>query len=60
MTSVNSPVIEYYPVDFKSDLNGKQQEWEAVVLIPFIQEVKQLGTFIVFIQGKTVENIPCI
>ena len=40
MTSVNSPVIEYYPVDFKSDLNGKQQEWEAVVLIPFIQEVK--------------------
>nr|XP_033337296.1 5'-3' exoribonuclease 1 [Megalopta genalis] len=33
-----SPIIEYYPVDFKTDLNGKQQEWEAVVLLPFINE----------------------
>uniref|UniRef100_A0A3Q2UKD7 Uncharacterized protein n=1 Tax=Fundulus heteroclitus TaxID=8078 RepID=A0A3Q2UKD7_FUNHE len=38
MTSPNSPIIEYYPLDFKTDLNGKQQEWEAVVLIPFIDE----------------------
>ncbi|XP_037537485.1 5'-3' exoribonuclease 1 [Nematolebias whitei] len=38
MTSTNSSIIEYYPVDFKTDLNGKQQEWEAVVLIPFIDE----------------------
>uniref|UniRef100_A0A3P8X0H4 5'-3' exoribonuclease 1 n=1 Tax=Cynoglossus semilaevis TaxID=244447 RepID=A0A3P8X0H4_CYNSE len=40
MTSENSSIIEYYPLDFKTDLNGKQQEWEAVVLIPFIDEVK--------------------
>uniref|UniRef100_H2SH05 5'-3' exoribonuclease 1 n=1 Tax=Takifugu rubripes TaxID=31033 RepID=H2SH05_TAKRU len=39
MNSENSPIIEYYPHDFKTDLNGKQQEWEAVVLIPFIDEV---------------------
>ena len=39
MTSEFSPIIEYYPLDFKTDLNGKQQEWEAVVLIPFIDEV---------------------
>lgn len=39
MTSDTSPIIEYYPTDFKTDLNGKQQEWEAVVLIPFIDEV---------------------
>uniref|UniRef100_A0A7N9B0X1 5'-3' exoribonuclease 1 n=1 Tax=Mastacembelus armatus TaxID=205130 RepID=A0A7N9B0X1_9TELE len=38
MTSESSPIIEYYPLDFKTDLNGKQQEWEAVVLIPFIEE----------------------
>ncbi|XP_019512484.1 PREDICTED: 5'-3' exoribonuclease 1 isoform X4 [Hipposideros armiger] len=38
MTSEDSPIIEYYPPDFKTDLNGKQQEWEAVVLIPFIDE----------------------
>lgn len=40
MTSENSLIIEYYPHDFKTDLNGKQQEWEAVVLIPFIDEVR--------------------
>lgn len=39
MGSENSPIIQYYPHDFKTDLNGKQQEWEAVVLIPFIDEV---------------------
>ncbi|XP_026520355.1 5'-3' exoribonuclease 1 isoform X1 [Notechis scutatus] len=38
MTSDESPIIEYYPTEFKTDLNGKQQEWEAVVLIPFIDE----------------------
>uniref|UniRef100_A0A673GCT4 5'-3' exoribonuclease 1 n=1 Tax=Sinocyclocheilus rhinocerous TaxID=307959 RepID=A0A673GCT4_9TELE len=38
MTSPGSPIVEYYPQDFKTDLNGKQQEWEAVVLIPFIDE----------------------
>uniref|UniRef100_A0A8C9TQN7 5'-3' exoribonuclease 1 n=1 Tax=Scleropages formosus TaxID=113540 RepID=A0A8C9TQN7_SCLFO len=42
MTSPGSPIIEYYPLDFKTDLNGKQQEWEAVVLIPFIDEVAQV------------------
>uniref|UniRef100_A0A672R2Z3 5'-3' exoribonuclease 1 n=1 Tax=Sinocyclocheilus grahami TaxID=75366 RepID=A0A672R2Z3_SINGR len=38
MTSPGSPIVECYPQDFKTDLNGKQQEWEAVVLIPFIDE----------------------
>ena len=40
MIMEQSPIIDYYPVDFKTDLNGKQQEWEAVVLIPFIDEVR--------------------
>lgn len=34
-----SPVIDYYPLQFETDLNGKMQPWEAVVLIPFIDEV---------------------
>nr|XP_033814322.1 5'-3' exoribonuclease 1 isoform X3 [Geotrypetes seraphini] len=42
MTSEDSPILEYYPLDFKTDLNGKQQEWEAVVLIPFIDEKRLL------------------
>lgn len=38
LTQTESPIIDYYPLDFKTDLNGKKQEWEAVVLIPFIDE----------------------
>jgi len=36
----SSPIIDFYPLDFSMDLNGKRQEWEAVVLIPFIDEVQ--------------------
>uniref|UniRef100_A0AAY5F3K8 5'-3' exoribonuclease 1 n=1 Tax=Electrophorus electricus TaxID=8005 RepID=A0AAY5F3K8_ELEEL len=43
MMSQSSPIIEYYPLDFKTDLNGKQHEWEAVVLIPFIDEKRLLA-----------------
>ncbi|KAF5282795.1 hypothetical protein FQR65_LT02792 [Abscondita terminalis] len=38
MTDEESLIKDYYPEDFKTDLNGKKQEWEAVVLIPFIDE----------------------
>lgn len=38
VTDEESPIIDYYPTDFKTDLNGKQQYWEAVVLLPFIDE----------------------
>lgn len=38
MTDASSKIIDYYPVDFETDLNGKKQEWEALVLIPFIDE----------------------
>ncbi|XP_053529543.1 5'-3' exoribonuclease 1 [Ictalurus punctatus] len=48
MTSPSSPIIEYYPVDFRTDLNGKQQEWEAVVLIPFIDEERLLAAMALY------------
>ena len=39
MTDEHSPILDFYPLKFSIDLNGKRQEWEAVVLIPFIDEV---------------------
>nr|CAG8530056.1 5571_t:CDS:10 [Entrophospora candida] len=38
MTDPNSPIIDFYPNEFELDLNGKKQEWEAVVKIPFIDQ----------------------
>ncbi|KAE8221479.1 hypothetical protein CF319_g5174 [Tilletia indica] len=42
MTNPESPIISFYPANFDADLNGKTQDWEAVVRIPFIDEKKLL------------------
>ncbi|XP_017055153.1 5'-3' exoribonuclease 1 [Drosophila ficusphila] len=38
MLNPASPLAEFFPLEFESDLNGKKHDWEAVVLIPFIDE----------------------
>jgi len=38
MTDSASPIIDFYPPDFKVDANGKKNPWEAVNLLPFIDE----------------------
>jgi 5'-3' exoribonuclease 1 len=42
MYDVNSPILDFYPTEFEQDLNGKKQDWEAVVKIPFIDEGRLL------------------
>ncbi|XP_047138728.1 5'-3' exoribonuclease 1 isoform X1 [Hydra vulgaris] len=42
MVEETSTIIDYYPSDFQTDLNGKKQQYEAVVLIPFIDEKRLL------------------
>ena len=42
MYDPKSCIIDFYPVDFEQDLNGKKQEWEAIVKIPFIDEARLL------------------
>ncbi|TMS40102.1 hypothetical protein L596_006524 [Steinernema carpocapsae] len=44
MTESSSPISAFYPTDFKTDLNGKRNDWEAVVLVPFIDENLLLRT----------------
>lgn len=39
MIGDNSPIKHFYPQEFKTDMNGKRNDWEAVILIPFIDQV---------------------
>ena len=42
MTDDASPINDFYPTNFEHDMNGKKQDWEAVVKIPFIDETRLL------------------
>eukprot|EP01124_Arcella_intermedia_P026187 TRINITY_DN4857_c0_g2_i7.p1 TRINITY_DN4857_c0_g2~~TRINITY_DN4857_c0_g2_i7.p1 ORF type:complete len:1567 (-),score=298.85 TRINITY_DN4857_c0_g2_i7:43-4743(-) len=42
MTNPSSLIYDYYPEEFKVDMNDKKNAWEGVVLIPFISEEKLL------------------
>ena len=43
MFSPGSPILDFYPLEFEQDLNGKKAEWEAIVKIPFIDEKRLLS-----------------
>jgi 5'-3' exoribonuclease 1 len=38
MVDPASPLLAFYPEDFQLDQNEKKQDWEAIVLLPFIDE----------------------
>jgi 5'-3' exoribonuclease 2 len=38
MLEKESPIIDFYPLNFCVDLNGKRYEWQGVALLPFVDE----------------------
>uniref|UniRef100_A0A060TFW6 5'-3' exoribonuclease 1 n=1 Tax=Blastobotrys adeninivorans TaxID=409370 RepID=A0A060TFW6_BLAAD len=42
MYEETSPILDFYPHNFELDMNGKKNDWEAVVKIPFVDENRLL------------------
>lgn len=42
MTHESSEIIDFYPENFDSDMNGQSVEWKSIALLPFIDEVRLL------------------
>ncbi|VDQ03162.1 unnamed protein product [Trichobilharzia regenti] len=56
MTSSSSPLVEFYPNEFETDINGKMSSWEAVVLIPFVDQDRLINAMKDFNDKLTTEE----
>ena len=55
MVHPSSPIIDFYPIDFCNDLNGKKYSWQAIALLPFI-DAQRLRTALAPLDATLTEE----
>ncbi|KAK6634904.1 hypothetical protein RUM44_000151 [Polyplax serrata] len=56
MTSSESPIIDFYPLDFEIDVHANQMPWEGIVLIPFVDQKRLTDAIAVYDNQLTAEE----
>ncbi|XP_022908631.2 5'-3' exoribonuclease 2 homolog [Onthophagus taurus] len=57
MSDPDSPIIDFYPTDFKIDLNGKKFAWQGVALLPFVNETRLFKALEPYYSELTPEEV---
>jgi 5'-3' exoribonuclease 2 len=57
MLEQDSTIADFYPEHFELDLNGKRFAWQAVILLPFIEEERLLSAMEPYYQQLTPEEV---
>lgn len=57
MSEKESPILDFYPLKFAEDLNGKKFTWQAIALLPFIDEQRLIKALEEVYSQLTLEEI---
>lgn len=57
MLEPHSPIADFYPHDVKTDKNGKTADWEAVVLLSFVDEKRLKEAMTPYTPKLTAEEV---
>ena len=56
----HSPIIDFYPTNFRIDLNGKKYAWQGVALLPFVDEQRLHAALAEVYPNLTQDESKCV